>query len=62
MDTLVGTMGKMRYELVDKAWRKIDPGFYGEASLQDMISAFDGSRHPDVHTGKMGPEDAHADF
>ena len=55
-------MNKLRYELVDKAWNKIDPGHYGEASLADMFSAFDGSRHPDCYTNKITPEDAQADF
>ena len=62
LDTLIGTMNKLRYELVDKAWTKVDPGHYGEASLPDLLSAFDGSRHPDVYTGKITSEDAFADF
>lgn len=61
LHSLIGQMNKFRYELVHKAYTKLDP--YGEGvHIEDMFSVYDGSRHPDVAMGKMGPEDADQDF
>ena len=59
---LVGTINKYRYELIEKAFSKLDPYHTGEASIQDIFAIYDGSRHPDVAHGKITPEDANADF
>ncbi len=55
-------MSKLRYELVEKAWNKLDRRHEGELPLADIFSVYDGSRHPDVHIGKIGPDDSTADF
>ena len=59
---IVGAMNKFRYELVEKAYHKLDPYHQDEVSLNDILALYDGSRHPDVAHGKMNPEDVDADF
>lgn len=55
-------MPRVRYELALKAFKRIDTYECGEIFLQDLFSAYDSSRHPDVITGKISPEDANTDF
>ncbi len=62
LSTLIGMMNKMRYELVEKAFIKVDSHHYGEVSMPDLFAVFDGSRHPDVAMGKMSAEDANLEF
>jgi Ca2+-binding EF-hand superfamily protein len=62
LHTLIGQMSRLRYELVEKAFNSVDRGHYGEVSLGDLFAIYDGSRHPDVHVGKITAEDASADF
>lgn len=57
LHSLIGQMNKFRYELVHKAYMKLDP--YKEGiHVADLFSVYDGSRHPDVAMGKMTPDDA----
>lgn len=53
-------MNKFRYEICEKAFLKI--AREGFCSVQELLSRYDGSRHPDVAMGKCAAEDATADF
>lgn len=62
LKAFIGQLPRVRYELVLKAFKKLDLYNENQVSLQDIFATFDASRHPDVLTGKISAEDANTDF
>jgi len=55
-------MPRFWYELVLKAFRRLDQYGEGAVSLQDIFSAYNPNRHPDVAMGKISSEDESINF
>ena len=62
LKTFIGSLSRIRYELVLKAFKRLDQHEEGQVSLQDIFATYDASRHPDVQTGKVSAEDCSTDF
>ncbi len=50
------------YELVLKAFRRLDQYNEGQVSLQDIIAAYNPNWHPDVAMGKISADDEAINF
>jgi len=62
---LVGLRGELndrRKKLIRLAFNKLDPDKSGEISLDEMLSAYDVSYHPDVRSGKITKAQAMKEF
>ena len=60
--TFIGQMPRFWYELVLKAFRRLDQYGEGAVSLQDIFTAYNPNRHPDVAMGKISSEDESINF
>lgn len=61
INSAVGPMSKLRFDLTEKAWEKVSP--YNEAlALPQLFDQYCASRHPDVQNAKLEVQDAESEF
>lgn len=59
---VVGPMNQFRTQLVQKAFAKIDFSGDGVLDINDIKDKYDGSKHPDVKSGKKTEEEVLKEF
>jgi Ca2+-binding EF-hand superfamily protein len=62
ISAIAGPMSKYRLQVVENAFSKLDMTGEGYINTDDMYSAYDAYRHPDVASGKSDPEGAYNEF
>ncbi len=55
-------MNDFRLSLIKKAYQKLDVNQDGSVTLDDIAKLYDVSKHPDVLSGKMKPQEAYREF
>lgn len=59
---VVGPLNQFRTQLVRKAFQKIDYNGDGVLTLEDIKGKYDGSRHPEVKSGKKTEDEILTEF
>eukprot|EP00743_Colponemidia_sp_Colp-15_P002436 GILK01002640.1.p1 GENE.GILK01002640.1~~GILK01002640.1.p1 ORF type:complete len:539 (-),score=79.70 GILK01002640.1:115-1674(-) len=53
-----GDLNQARFDLIQRAWSQIDREGTGHASADDLLNAYDATKHPKVLAGDWRPEQA----
>ena len=59
---LRGDINPFRQNLILQAYKKLDVNRDGLVKLDDIAKIYDASKHPDVLSGKLSPEEVYMEF
>lgn len=59
---LRGDINPFRQGLILQAYKKLDVNRDGQVKLDDIAKLYDASKHPDVLSGRLNPEDIFMEF